>query len=232
MIQLHEFPLINGRNVSPFCLKVQTYCELAGIPYEHVDAAPNKAPRGQLPFITDQGKIIADSGNIIAYLKETYGNHLDTHCSAVQHAQGLLLERMCENTLYFSMIYSRWIDPRYWPTVKKIFFAGLPPVIKQIVPALVQRKVIRQLQAQGTGKRPSDEIYHNASRDLQAIAELLKQHPFAVAKSPSSYDATVYAFLVNLVYGQMKSPLEETAQSLPPLKAYVDLMNEKLKKKA
>lgn len=231
MIQLHEFPLINGKNISPFCLKVETYCKLANIPFQHVDSSPNKAPRKQLPFIDDQGKIIPDSSNILTYLKEAYGNPLDENCSALQHAQGRLLTQMCENTLYFTMAYSRWVDPSNWPTMKQALFADLPPVIKSIVPSLVQRGVIKQLTAQGTAKKPVDEIYRNAAYDLEAIAEILQQQTFAVADHPTSYDATVYAFLVHIVYSQIQSPLEETAQSLPALKYYVDSIEQLLKTK-
>lgn len=84
MIKLHQFPPLWGLpNASPFCMKVETWLRMAALPYETaVVFNPAKAPKGKLPFITDNGKVVADSGLIIDYLKETYGDKLDGGLSA------------------------------------------------------------------------------------------------------------------------------------------------------
>lgn len=57
MIEVYEPPLThNGRNISPFCLKLEAYCYLENIPFKRQYIVPNKAPRGQLPFMIDKGE--------------------------------------------------------------------------------------------------------------------------------------------------------------------------------
>ena len=60
MIKIHQFePAFGLPNASPFCMKLETYLRMAGIPFAL--ATPNmqdmrKAPKGKMPFIDDKGK--------------------------------------------------------------------------------------------------------------------------------------------------------------------------------
>ncbi|MBC7944174.1 MAG: glutathione S-transferase N-terminal domain-containing protein, partial [Burkholderiales bacterium] len=79
MIKLYQFePAFGLPNASPFCMKLETYLRMAGLPFE---IAPNanimKAPKGKMPYIEDNGRAIADSSLIIEYLRKTYGDRLD-----------------------------------------------------------------------------------------------------------------------------------------------------------
>ena len=62
MVQVHVFADPWGINPSPFCLKVETYCRLAGISFAAVPTLPFRAPKGKLPFINDGNDRNADSG--------------------------------------------------------------------------------------------------------------------------------------------------------------------------
>jgi glutathione S-transferase len=114
MIEIYRFEPAWKVNASPFCLKVETYCQLAGIPYSVAFTQPVNGPRGLLPFIVDENKTIPDSSKIIKYLKEKYGDTLDANLSQEDHAKGYLLRQLCEQSLYFAILYSRWQDDDYW----------------------------------------------------------------------------------------------------------------------
>ena len=228
MLQLHQFELLNGKNVSPFCLKVETYCQLAGIAYRPVPSMPQKAPRGKLPYITDQGKVVADSGLIVEYLKKTYGDSLDSALSELQRAQGHLLRRVCEESLFFVLGYTRWLDDDFWPILKAAAFGKLPPVLRDIIPALVRRHIRKTLYAQGYGRHTKEEIYALGAADLTAIAASLSQTRFAVCDEPTSFDATVYAFLSNILGGPANSPLTKEAVKHAVLAEYVQRVKERL----
>src|SRR5215467_2268822 len=75
MIKLYQFnPAWGLPNPSPFCMKVETYLRMVGLPYEVVNGAmPFKAPKKKLPYIEDGAQVVADSGFIVDYLKKTYG---------------------------------------------------------------------------------------------------------------------------------------------------------------
>jgi len=51
MIQLYQFPVAKAvRNFSPYCLKVEIFLRIAGLPYESVTQMnPAKAPKNKFP---------------------------------------------------------------------------------------------------------------------------------------------------------------------------------------
>jgi glutathione S-transferase len=225
VIEVHVFPPAWGINPSPFCQKVETYCRLAGIAYRPVVTLPLRAPRGKLPFIVEDGRRIPDSGAIIAHLAgRDPARDLDAGLDARQRARGHLLRRTCEESLYFVMLYARWIDPAGWAATRPVFFGGMPPGLSGIVAPLVRRAMARSLRAQGTGRRPRDEVYAFGAADLAAISVCLEETPFAVADRPTSLDATLYAFLVNIIRPPIEIPLKATALAHAALVEYTARM--------
>ena len=221
MIELHQFRRVWGINPSPFCLKVETYCQLAGIPYKSVKALPFKAPRGKLPFIVDGGRRIADSGLIIDHLRANAAWDLDYGLDRRKQAMGHLLRRTCEESLYFTVVYSRWIDDDGWAVAAPEFFRGLPAVLRAVVPARTRKKVREQLRQQGYGRHDRDEVFSLGAADLASIATFLGDHVFAVTDRPTSYDATVYALLKSILAPPLESPLKKAALALPVLSDYL-----------
>ncbi|MFE8072627.1 glutathione S-transferase family protein [Marinobacteraceae bacterium S3BR75-40.1] len=228
MIELHQFPYVWNLNPSPFCLKVETYCQLAGIRYRVKETLPIKAPRGKLPFIVDGETRIPDSGLIVEYLKASSGDRLDGHLTPQQHARGHLLRRLCEESLYFALVYSRWLDDQYWPDMRAAFFQGLPPGMRQILPVVARRSVRRALVGQGIARHPREEVYEAGEADLVALATSLEETGLAVDQRPTSYDATVYSFLVQVLRCPLESPLKAAAGRHPVLGDYLARMETEL----
>lgn len=228
MIELYEFAPAWGINPSPFCLKVEIYLRLAGLPFRSVPALPMKAPKRKLPFIVDGGRRIPDSGQIVDYLRTTYGNPLDRGISKEQRALGHLMRRTCEESLYFVLLHARWIDPKGWAITRKALFGALPAVARSVVPALVRRFVSRTLYAQGYGRHSPDDIYALGMADLDALATRLASRPFAVADRPTSFDATLFAFLLSVTRPPIDTPLKSQALADRTLLAYAARMESTL----
>ena len=221
---LHQFAPAWGLNISPFCLKVETYLRLTDIPFTTKNTIPFTAPKGKLPFITHQGRTIADSGFIVDYLKQTFGDPLDSHLTAQQRAVGHMLRRMVEESLAFIMLYERWMTPAGWDILKPAFFPGLPPLVRNALPAFVRRSIGKSLHGQGAGRHSPDELAALGRRDLDAIACLLDQTPFAMGDKPTSFDATLFGFLLNLTDTPFQGPSHLYARQNPVLTAYVARM--------
>ena len=231
IISLYQFAPINGKNFSPYCLKVEIYLQLANIPYKTIAALPNKAPLKKLPFIQDKGKLIPDSTLIIEYLKKTYNDPLDKELSEQQLAQGHLLSRVCEESLIYVLLYSRWIDEKQWPLLKQMVFSSLPPVIRSLIPALLRKKIRSKLTHQGYIQHSPEQIYAFGASDLKAIAAYLATTSFSVCNTPTSFDATLYAFLSTILDKSFETPLQKALLKHPCLVNYCERMESILKQK-
>ncbi|HZB91994.1 MAG TPA: glutathione S-transferase family protein [Stellaceae bacterium] len=226
MIELHEFEPAWGINPSPFCLKVEVYLRLAGIPWKPVTALPFSAPRGKLPFIVDAARRIPDSGHIIAHLRRSAAADLDAGLDEKQQALGHLLRRTSEESLYFVLVYSRWLDERGWAVMRNVVAAAVPAMARPLLLPMVRRSVAKTLRAQGYGRHAPDEIYALGAADLAAIAAMIGGRPFAVADRPTSCDAMLYAFLASVLRPPIETPLKRSALDLPALGAYVQRVEE------
>ena len=226
MIKLYQFaPAFGLPNMSPFCMKVETYLRMAGLPYECPRKADIfKSPKGKMPYIDDNGKVLADSTFIVDYLKATYGDKLDAKLTARQRALGVVIQRTFEESLYWPVVYSRWIEDVGFNTVKEAAFAKLGFPMRQLIPVFARRGLRKQLHAQGTGRHSRDEIYAIGCRDVTALSELLGDQPFFLGDEPTSVDATAYAFLANLLWAPIDLPIRAHAQKLPTLEAYCQRM--------
>lgn len=226
MIKLYQFPPAFGLpNMSPFCMKVETYLRMAGLPYECPRGASHmKAPKGKLPYIEDNGKLVADSTSIIEYLKQVYGDPLDSHLAAQERAVALAFQRLLEENLYWSVLYSRWIDERGFALLKREIFNRLPVPLRWILPRLAQRGLARELHGHGMGRHSRDEIYAIGCRDLTALADFLGAKQYFLGDRPTSFDAGAYAFLAGLIWVPVESPVKEHARRYPQLAAYCGRM--------
>lgn len=226
MIKLFQFsPAFGLPNASPFCMKVETYLRMAGLPYECPRGADfRKAPKGKLPYIDDNGRQVADSTFIIDYLKATYGDTLDAKLSPAQRALGVLIQRTFEESLYWSVVHCRWIEDTGFAQVDEAVFGRMKFPLRQIIPIFGRRALRQQLHAQGTGRHSRDEIFAIGCRDVSALSEILGAQPFFLGDEPSSIDATGYAFLANLLWVPIDLPIRAHALKLPNLQDYCERM--------
>ena len=84
--------------------------------HEHIFDA-STAPRGQLPYIVDDGETIGDSEAIIDHLIRNNRLTIDAALTPKQRDTDLLVTRMLDD-LYWVMSYSRWKDDRYFPAFR------------------------------------------------------------------------------------------------------------------
>ena len=108
MLTLYSYPDLFGvADNNGYGLKVYAFLKLAGVPFvhEHVFDA-SAAPRGQLPYIVDDGETIGDSETIIAHAIAKYHLTIDAALTAEQRRTNHFVTRMLDD-LYRVMSYSR-----------------------------------------------------------------------------------------------------------------------------
>lgn len=221
MIELHQFPAKLGvPNLSPFCMKVEAFLNIAGLPYQPVKQPdPRKAPLGKLPMIVDGEDRVPDSYHILCYLADKYNVDLNAHLTPEEKAVAHAFERMVEERLYWIFVFNRWLDDN-WPIIKRGAFGKLPPVVRDMVPRLVQNKIKRDLDGQGLGRHDRDTIYAFAREDIQALADFLGDKSYFMGDKISLADITIGSFLCNLVRVELDSPMKDCVLEHANLDAY------------
>ncbi len=229
MITLYQFPPCWGLpNASPFCMKVENYLRMSNLPYRtEVVLNPAKGPKGKLPYITDGANTVADSSFILDYLKATYGDQLDAGLDIRTRAEAHALRRLMEEHLYWCAVYDRWAVDENWALTKPAFFGALPPAVRDLVAALARRGQLRALHGQGVGRHGRDDVYALGRTDLTALADYLGTKPYFLGSEPTTLDATAYAFLANLLWVPIDSPLTRHTRALDNLVAYAGRMKQR-----
>lgn len=226
MIKLYQFaPAFGLPNASPFCMKMETYLRMAGLPYQPVNSGDVfRAPKRKLPYIDDGGTIVSDTSFIIEYLKGKYGDPLDAALSARERALATAFQRLLEENLYWAVVHTRWAQEDGWALTKAAFFDALPVPLRWIVPTLARRGILAEMRGQGMGRHSPQEIHAIGCRDVTAVADFLADQPYMLGEQPSSLDASAYAFLANLLWAPVESPIRRHAQGRPTLEAYCQRM--------
>lgn len=226
MIKLYQFaPVPKVPNQSQFCSKVETYLRLARLPYVVETTLPMKAPRGKLPYIDDDGTIVADSRLIVDYLKRIYGDPLDEALTEREKATALSVQRLIEEHYYWVTMFSRWCyTENNWQENKRAIFGALPPIAGDVAATVYRRLIKRQIYGHGIGRLQADEIFELGKADLDALATLLGDQPYMMGTRPTSIDATAFGFLTTTINVPIESPVKDHALSKENLVGYCNRM--------
>ena len=196
-------------SVSPFCLKLDAFLRMTGIPHEAVTATtPFGGPKGKAPWIEHEGRKIGDSTFIILYLKERFGVDPDAHLSPAQRGQALAIQRMVEENLYWAMVNDRWNTPENWPVLKGSVLGGIPAIPRNIMAPFARRGVRQQLKGHGMGHHSAEEIAAIAKRDIDALAAMLGEQEWFFGEQPTETDCVVYSLLANVYQVGFASPMK------------------------
>jgi glutathione S-transferase-like protein len=169
MVTLYSYPELFGvADNNGYGLKVYAFLKLAGVPFvhEHIFDA-SAAPRGQLPYVVDDGETIGDSETIIAHLVSKYGLTIDANLTPAQRMTNLLVTRMLDD-LYWVMSYSRWKDERFFPAFRDSFMAQHSRIDEAGMNKAREYNAQRYY-FQGIGRYAPDQAYARGLADLRGI---------------------------------------------------------------
>lgn len=209
MITLFSYPQLFGvADNNGYGLKVFAFLKLAGVPFthEHIFDA-SAAPRGQLPYIVDDGEAIGDSGTIIAHLIHKYRLDIDAGLTTQQRDTSFLITRLLDD-LYWVMSYSRWKDERFWPLFRDALLSQHPSLTEEGL-RKAQEFNFQRYHFQGIGRFAPPEAYARGLADLQLLANLLPQSGYLHGIRPTSVDAGIYGFIANIYFYPIPTPLKQ-----------------------
>lgn len=207
---------------SPFCLKLETWLRIAGIPYDSLGLnRPPQSKTGKVPYLLlDDGAILADTNVIIRTLAHERCIDLGLEQSSEEQARAHAILRLVEESLYFAAVWERWMLPECWPITRDGYFGMLPGPLRPLFAGLVRRKLKAALYGQGILRYEPDEIAARAVGDIRALSALLGQRAFFQGERAGVADAAVYGALANLLGFPGQTPLKTAVQACPNLVAF------------
>jgi glutathione S-transferase len=207
---------------SPACLKLKTYLRMAGVPYTAQMGDPRKAPTKKIPFVTHDGADIGDSGLIIDHLKQKLGDPLDGKFTPEQHALGHLVRRTCEESLYWPVLLTRWGDDHAFAQMTPQLKSIVPPVVGGLIIGMIRKETLRNAWGQGISRHTMENVLAFARADIDALAVILGDKPYLLGDAPSSYDATLFGTMANLLAFPAESVLVKHTRGKANLVAFVE----------
>jgi hypothetical protein len=99
------------------------------LPYRTDNTGFYKAPRGKLPYVDDDGIVVADSTFIRWHIEKKHGVDFDQGLVRCRPA-GWAFEKMAEDHLYWVAVYERWMDDENFRKGPIVFFQRVPAPIR------------------------------------------------------------------------------------------------------
>ena len=226
MLTLYSYPELFGvADNNGYGLKVFAFLRLNGVPFthEHVFDA-SAAPRGQLPYIVDDGETIGDSDTIIAHVIAKNRLKIDAALTAGQRDMSLLITRMLDD-LYWVMSYSRWKDERFWPAFRDALLREHPSLTEAGL-RKAQAFNFQRYHFQGIGRYAPDAAYARGLADLKVLADIIPANGYVHGETPTSIDAGIYGFIANIFFYDIDTPLKRFVVSAGNMVRYCRVIHD------
>ena len=212
MIDLYCFPPAFGLpSPGPFAIKTEVHLKRSGLRYAKRFEGYADAPKGKLPYIDDDGTIVADSTFIRLHIERRHGIDLDQGYDQSQRASAWAIERLVEDQLYWAMVHTRWAMNENFEKGPLHFFDRLPDAERDAARQKQRRAVLGYLDGQGLGRHSLGEITALAEIGYAALSTLLGDKPYLLGNRECAADATVFAQLASILTPFFDSPVRDAA---------------------
>ena len=209
---------------SPFVTKTEVHLKMAGLDYRKERGFPSNGPKGQIPYIDDDGAVIGDSTFIRAHIERKYRHDFDAGLTERERAEAWAIERMLENHLVGAMVYARWLQPENFAKGPAHFFDGAPETERQKIREDAVARVTEALRAQGMGRHAPGEIVELGTKSLSALSVLLGDRPYLMGNTACGTDATAFAVIAGILTPFFECEIRKRAFGFSNLVAYADRM--------
>ncbi len=223
MLTLYTFgPYFGLPDASPFVMKAEVLLKMADLPYEIDTTGFPKAPKGKLPYISDDGEIIADSSLIRLHIEKKYGFDFDAGLSPPQRGIAWAFEKMCEDHLYWGGLHGRWMIDENFNKGPRRFFDAAPAPLRPLIALMARRQFKRNLWGHGMGRHTIAEMERLAFRDIDALADFLGDKPYLMGAKPCGADAAVFPMIAHGLCPLFKTGIRTYAEQKRNLVDYTD----------
>jgi len=203
LVILHQFSRARFcPSPSPYPIKLETFLRMHNIKYINDFELP-MSDKGKSPWITINGKNIADSQIAIEYLTKKFNLNTNEGLSNEDVIISRALRFLIEQDLYWVVAHDRWVLTKGKHVTH--FFAPMFPKLPKsleawLISKLVPRNVEKQAYAQGMGRHSVEEIESMGMKDLENLSDFLGDKDFMFGQDPTELDAVLFGFMCMFLY--------------------------------
>jgi glutathione S-transferase len=229
MITLYKFaPAFGLPTPSPYALKLETWLRMADIPYEvEIVTRTVESPKQTVPYIGQDGELLADTGFIIEHLKRETGRDLDAQLSDEQQAVAHTARRMLEESLARILGWTRWMTDENWPVTREVAFGKVPEEYRDKISSAARQGFEEVMRRGGIGRHTPKEIQAIGLADIKAIETLLGNHPYLMGSEPTDVDASAFGIIAQYILTPLECAISTYARNSDVLSAYVERMKQR-----
>ncbi len=225
MITLYgSSPMFGLPQASAFVAKAELLLKLSGQAYEGAKADLRKAPKGKMPYIKDNGVIIADSAFIRMHLEKKYGIDFSGGYSAREQGVGWALNALLEDHIYWLNIQDRWMDDENFFKGPVQFFNDAPAIIRSLIVKMVRKQVRKNIHAHGLGRHTAEERLELGKKAVDSVSNILGGNAYALGDRVCGTDASVYGMMSSLSCAYFRSEIGEYARTKTNIMNYLKRM--------
>ena len=149
-------------------------------------------PRAQVPVLMVDGKPLADSSAILAFIVEQHPEAISAT------AEEWLIEDWADTALNGFLVASRWADERNWERVREAYFGQAPWFVRTLVAPMVRRSVMKNLVARDVWRGGADACWSQLQRTLDRLDTRVRRHAFFSGPRLSVADLGIFGQLHGL----------------------------------
>ncbi|XP_053303973.1 metaxin-3 isoform X2 [Spea bombifrons] len=217
-------------SVHPECLVVLAYARFAGAPLKVTPVDYTwAAPKGALPVLVSDGKVVTQPGNILSFLRKQKYN-ADYVLSAKEGSDTLAYIALIEENILPALLHAFWVDTENYSNVIRPWYAARTPFpLSFFLPGKMSREALNRIML--TKGRPplysltevEAQVYKEAKECLNLLSNRLASSQFFFGDTPTSLDAFVFGFLAPLYKVHLpKVNLQEHLKQLTNLCQFID----------
>lgn len=220
--------VVHQYQVSPFAAKVRRCLYYKGIPFDVVNYGLTDVGKvrklstaGKAPVLEHDGRMIADSSDIILHLEQCFPERPLLPSDAADKALAHVFEDWADESLYYYDLTMRsWPNNADWLSHDLVLEdAG---VMKRLFHYLAPKIIAKQARDQGTGRKSHDSVCEDVGRHFDAIDKLVTVGNWLVGDTVGIADISVVSMLTVLDRAEESRDMMAKLPALSEWRARVD----------
>lgn len=229
LCEVGQPPFDGIESTSPFCLKVHRALKAAGLEYTRNHGQQPASHRrhnalAQVPVLLVDGKPIADSTRILAYIESLTAN-AQPHRNARARAEALLFEELADTAVNGFLVAARWADAENWERTRDAYFGKAPWFVRALIAPRIRARVVKALVARDIWRGGALACWERFDALLDQLEHRAPERGFWIDAHLSAADFALFGQLHGL-RNELTPKQRDAVNARPTLAAYLDRVDE------